>query len=249
MSNSFQSVFGSGGGGGATLAANTFTGAQTISVNGAASTPPLALTGTIFTGGSATTTKPALLVEPAGTTSTGWSTSGTMIGVNAPSGFTGPLADFQVNGSRKAEITSDGRIRLSGDVFNDFSAPIVQVGSGRGLCTTGAAILNIAAGGVDVVNFKSNGQVAVSSGGRFGWTSTSAPATSDADTYLTRSAASVIGILGASAGASLEITEMTAPSAPASNKARIYAEDNGSGKTRLMALFPTGAAQQIAIEP
>jgi hypothetical protein len=45
------------------------------------------------------------------------------------------------------------------------------------------------------------------------------------------------------------MTEMTAPSAPAANKARIYAEDNGSGKTRLMVLFPTGAAQQIAIEP
>jgi hypothetical protein len=50
-------------------------------------------------------------------------------------------------------------------------------------------------------------------------------------------------------GASLEMTEQTAPSAPASNKVRIYAEDNGSGKTRLMALFPSGAAQQIAIEP
>lgn len=29
----------------------------------------------------------------------------------------------------------------------------------------------------------------------------------------------------------------------------IYAEDNGSGKMRLMVKFPTGAAQQIAIEP
>lgn len=29
----------------------------------------------------------------------------------------------------------------------------------------------------------------------------------------------------------------------------IYAKDNGSGKTQLMALFPTGAAVQIAIEP
>lgn len=46
-----------------------------------------------------------------------------------------------------------------------------------------------------------------------------------------------------------QLTEMTAPSAPATNNVRIYAEDNGSGKTRLMALFPTGAAQQIAIEP
>ena len=46
-----------------------------------------------------------------------------------------------------------------------------------------------------------------------------------------------------------QMTEMTAPAAPAANNVRIYAEDNGSGKTRLMALFPTGVAQQIAIEP
>lgn len=46
-----------------------------------------------------------------------------------------------------------------------------------------------------------------------------------------------------------EMAEMTAPAAPATNKVRIYAEDDGAGKTRLMALFPTGAAQQIAIEP
>jgi hypothetical protein len=47
----------------------------------------------------------------------------------------------------------------------------------------------------------------------------------------------------------MEMTEMTAPAAPAANQVRIYAEDNGSGKTRLMARFATGAAQQIAIEP
>jgi len=46
-----------------------------------------------------------------------------------------------------------------------------------------------------------------------------------------------------------QFDEVTAPSSPATNKVRIYAEDNGSGKTRLMALFPTGAAVQIAIEP
>lgn len=46
-----------------------------------------------------------------------------------------------------------------------------------------------------------------------------------------------------------EMAEQTAPSAPAANNVRIYAEDNGAGKTRLMALFATGAAQQIAIEP
>lgn len=44
-------------------------------------------------------------------------------------------------------------------------------------------------------------------------------------------------------------TEMTAPAAPAANGYALYAEDNGSGKTRLMVLFASGAAQQIAIQP
>jgi hypothetical protein len=46
-----------------------------------------------------------------------------------------------------------------------------------------------------------------------------------------------------------EMSEITAPAAPAANGVRIYAEDNGAGKTRLMALFSSGAAQQIAIQP
>jgi hypothetical protein len=54
---------------------------------------------------------------------------------------------------------------------------------------------------------------------------------------------------GSPTGATMELFEMTAPAAPAANGVRIYAEDDGSGKTRLMALFATGAAQQIAIEP
>ena len=47
----------------------------------------------------------------------------------------------------------------------------------------------------------------------------------------------------------MRFAEMTAPSAPAANSVVIYAEDNGAGKTRLMALFSSGAAQQIAIQP
>ena len=50
-------------------------------------------------------------------------------------------------------------------------------------------------------------------------------------------------------GAALEMAEQTAPSAPGSNCVRIYAQDNGAGKTQLMALFASGAAQQLAIEP
>jgi len=51
------------------------------------------------------------------------------------------------------------------------------------------------------------------------------------------------------AGGGLQLSERTAPSAPATNSVRIYAEDNGAGKTRLMALFATGSAVQIAVEP
>ena len=46
-----------------------------------------------------------------------------------------------------------------------------------------------------------------------------------------------------------EGTEMTAPAAPTTNKGRLYFEDNGSGKTRLMVRFATGAPVQVAIEP
>lgn len=64
-------------------------------------------------------------------------------------------------------------------------------------------------------------------------------------------ATNVIGVWGSSLtnGGALAFTEMTAPSAGASNTVRLYAQDNGSGKTQLMALFASGAAQQVAIEP
>lgn len=46
-----------------------------------------------------------------------------------------------------------------------------------------------------------------------------------------------------------DMGEIAAPAAPAANTARIFAQDNGAGKTQLMVIFPSGAAQQIAIEP
>lgn len=70
------------------------------------------------------------------------------------------------------------------------------------------------------------------------------------DTGLARSAAGIVKITNGSTGAgALEMQEQTAPPAPAANLVRIYAQDNGAGKTQLMALFSSGAAQQIAIQP
>lgn len=47
----------------------------------------------------------------------------------------------------------------------------------------------------------------------------------------------------------IEGDEMTDPGAGAANTYRLFAEDNGAGKTRLMVRFASGAAQQIAIQP
>ena len=48
--------------------------------------------------------------------------------------------------------------------------------------------------------------------------------------------------------AALKMHEMTAPGTPVANSVWIYAEDNGSGTTRLMAKFAGGTAQ-LAIDP
>lgn len=54
---------------------------------------------------------------------------------------------------------------------------------------------------------------------------------------------------GGGSGAFLEVQEMTAPAAPATNSARLFAQDNGAGKTQLCVRFATGAVQVIATEP
>jgi hypothetical protein len=80
------------------------------SLNGAASAPPGTFTGTWFTGGTATTTKPQVLIEPTGTTSTAWSTAGTGLGVNAASGFAGRLLDLQINGTSVVSLGASSNI-------------------------------------------------------------------------------------------------------------------------------------------
>lgn len=78
--------------------AQTFTAANIFSANGAASTPALSVTGSPFTGGTGTTTKPLFFVETAGATSNAWNTAGTMMGVNAPTGFNGDILSLRSEG-------------------------------------------------------------------------------------------------------------------------------------------------------
>lgn len=100
----------------------TLAGANTFTVNGALSAPGASLNGTWITGGSSTTTKPYVLVEPTGTTSTGWSTNGTGLGVNAPSGFTGNILDTLLAGAQRFSITSTGATQSAAGYFIGASA-------------------------------------------------------------------------------------------------------------------------------
>jgi hypothetical protein len=120
------------------------TGEIDISLAGAASTPPVSFTGSWFTGGTATTTKPQLLIEPTGTTSTAWSTSGTGLGVNAASGFGGRLLDLQTNGTSRMVVQGDGKLGLgTGSPAAQLS--VVPV-------TNTEAIRVGAAGGISTIN-------------------------------------------------------------------------------------------------
>jgi hypothetical protein len=108
--------------------AKTHTGQIISSLNGAASTPPGTFVGTWFSGGSATTTKPQMLLEPTGTTSTAWSTSGTGYGANAASGFAGNLMDLQVAGASKFAVGSAGSVIMGPNLSTTGAAPIFSNG-------------------------------------------------------------------------------------------------------------------------
>lgn len=154
---------------GGVLQTGTFAG------NGAASAPPLTLTGTWFTGGSATTTKPQLLVEPSGTATTNWSTSGTGLGINGPSGFTGRLADMQVAAVSKLRVLSDGAIFTTQGIYSEAT-----LGSG-----VRAFAIEKEGGGDARIYLTSASTIRFSSG---------SDATSSNDTFISRGAVGVVNV-------------------------------------------------------
>jgi hypothetical protein len=85
---------------------------------------------------------------------------------------------------------------------------------------------------------------------QYGWTANLSGFGGGIDTGLARGAAKFAKPTDGSTGAGgFQLAEMTGPSAPAANSVYIFAEDNGSGKTRIMAQFATGSAVEIATEP
>jgi hypothetical protein len=90
-------------------------------MNGGASpnTSAIQVKGTPYTAGTTTTNKPLVFIETAGAASSAvWHSNGTMFGVNAPTGFTGHLANYLVDGATKFAVTKDGAQLATGSAAN-----------------------------------------------------------------------------------------------------------------------------------
>jgi hypothetical protein len=124
--------------------------------NGAASVPSALFSGTVFTGGSGTTTFPNLYANY-GTAPTTWSTSGTIFGMNAPTGFGGNFLDAHVNGGGSVwAVGSGGSMNMSGGI-NAASLVVtgnVQSGASQIFLFTGRS--RIASGADGRINLANN---------------------------------------------------------------------------------------------
>lgn len=93
------------------------------------------------------------------------------------------------------------------------------------------------------------GRVKVGSGGGVHWSSTTAAAGSS-DTALVRPEAKAVQPTDANTGNGyFYLGEVASAPTGTANVAKLYAVDNGAGKTQLVVIFGSGAAQVIATEP
>lgn len=92
-------------------ASQSWTGAQTISTAGAASTPAMLLSGAPYGAGSGTTNFPLVYIQtPTATASTTLGAAGTVFGINGHSGITN-LVDIMLDGSSKFIMDALGNFK------------------------------------------------------------------------------------------------------------------------------------------
>lgn len=142
-----------------------------------------------------------------------------------------------------AGTTAQTQIRIANDLNNAFQCGITSTTfTGAGELGSNDAFFQ-SLGGIDlVVRAVGAGNIKIGT---------------NATVRMYISSAGLIGINGVTspsteldigAGA-MEFDEMTAPGAGAANTARLYAVDNGAGKTQLVVIFSSGAAQVLATQP
>lgn len=231
--------------------ANTFTALQTIT-QAAANAGIMASTGYSLTGSNASN-----MLDFAGT----WNTSGNPVAfrlaiTNTASGATSKFASFLAGAAGATEVFYvDKQGRTLAQTSGCFNVGTLTTYS---FATDSTSAFRADAAGVGIVS----SLVAYANNVVMGWSSNSSWF-NGIETGMARNAAGVLEINNGSAGTFRdlklrnligqtgyhELAEMTAPGVGASDTARIYAVDNGAGKTQLMVIFASGAAQQLAIQP
>lgn len=92
---------------------STLTNASGVITNSASATgATLQLTGTE----TASTSSAMLYVDPSATATSTFNSNGTLVGVNAASGFTGNLIDLQINGASKFSVNFTGGVTIANTV-------------------------------------------------------------------------------------------------------------------------------------
>ena len=180
-----------------------------------------------FAAGTVTTSQPFSITQTwdAAVTFTGFSIDITNTSSNANS----ILASFGVGGVGQFRIMRNSQVLCgqSGSFWNFAVASITGSASLTGNC------------------------VAMGPSTVFGWNSGDAASFSP-DAALWRDSGGIVGVRGGSlttpGGLSFYTYGASPPAAPADSTGVLYTDTSG-GKIRLMVRFPTGAAQQIAIEP
>lgn len=134
------------------------------------------------------------------------------------------------------DASNKARIETATDIYN-FLRMFRAGTSDQGFC------LRVTGEAVDRLQFLMSGAMLWSDG------------TAAADTRLERGSADLLQtpdglrFTATDGKGRILMAEQSAQPAALANAVNIFAEDNGSGKTRLMARFGSGVAQQMAIEP
>jgi hypothetical protein len=140
------------------------------------------------------------------------------------------LIDLQAGSASKFSVDKSGNVGL-------YAASALRLGSSTVNWQLTLATTGIIQGSANYYGF---------------YDGTNLAAGGSVDTRFYRDAAGVLGLRSSStttpAAMSFYTYGASPPAAPAASIARIYADTSGA-KIRLMAVFPSGAAQQIAIEP
>lgn len=199
-----------------------------------------------FAAGTITTSQPTTFTQT--WNASGVTFTGHLINVtNTASAAASRVFDAQVGGSSVFYVRKDGVLgtdtAFSAGMMLNSATSFALFGRASYLPSTSIVAIGDDGGGYPGVRL-GNAQY-------FSWSKQSG-STDSPDLSISRSAAGIMALRGSTTTTAAAVNFYTygasPPAAPAASTGVLYTDTSG-GKIRLMVRFPTGAAQQIAIEP